>query len=164
LYFCCALCTLYCQFFCIVLFLRLVYPILPVFLFCTFSSPCVPYIASFSVLYFFFALCTLYCQFSWIVLFLRLVYPILPVFLDYTFSSPCVPYIASFPGLYFFFALCSLYCQFSWIVLFLRLVYPMLTVSLGRLLFTLFVFVYYTRIVFLFCFSSSCVLYVGRCK
>ena len=80
-------------------FLRHVYPILPVFLDCTFSSPCVPYIASFSALYFFFALCTLYCQFSWIVLFLRLVYPILPVFLDCTFSSPCVPYIASFPGL-----------------------------------------------------------------
>jgi hypothetical protein len=44
---------------------------------------------------------------------------------------------------------------------FLRLVYPMLAVSLGGLLFTLFVFVYYKRIVFLFCFSSSCVPYVG---
>jgi hypothetical protein len=43
---------------------------------------------------------------------------------------------------------------------FLRLVYPMLAVSLGGLLFILFVFVYYTRIVFLFCFSSSCVPYV----
>jgi hypothetical protein len=39
---------------------------------------------------------------------------------------------------------------------FLRLVYPMLAVSLGGLLFTLFVFVYNTHIVFLFCFSSSC--------
>jgi phosphotransferase system glucose/maltose/N-acetylglucosamine-specific IIC component len=43
---------------------------------------------------------------------------------------------------------------------FLRLVYPMLAVSLGSLLFTLFVFVYYTHIVFLFCLSSSCVPYV----
>ena len=37
----------------------------------------------------------------------------------------------------------------------------MLPVSLGGLLFTLFVFVYYKRIVFLFCFSSSCVSYVA---
>jgi hypothetical protein len=44
---------------------------------------------------------------------------------------------------------------------FLRLVHPMLAVSLEGLFFTLFVFVYYKRIVFLFCFSSSCVPYVG---
>jgi hypothetical protein len=37
----------------------------------------------------------------------------------------------------------------------------MLAVSLGGLLFTLFVFVYNTHIMFLFCFSSSCVPYVG---
>jgi hypothetical protein len=79
----------------------------------------------------------------------------------------------------FFFVLCTLCWQFPWegsyfrylclftinilcfCFVFLRLVYPMLAVSLGRLLFTLFVFVYYTRIVFLFCFSSSCVPYVG---
>jgi hypothetical protein len=45
---------------------------------------------------------------------------------------------------------------------FLRLVYPLLPVSLGGLLFTLFVFVYNTHIVFSFCFSSSCVPYVAR--
>jgi hypothetical protein len=79
----------------------------------------------------------------------------------------------------FFFVLCTLCWQFPWVgsyllylclftihilcfcFVFLRLVYPMLAVSLGRLLFTLFVFVYYKRIVFLFCFSSSCVPYVG---
>ena len=78
----------------------------------------------------------------------------------------------------FFFVLCTLCWQFLWegsylrylclltihvlcfCFVFLRLVYPMLAVSLGRLLFTLFVFAYYTRIVFLFCFSSSCVPYV----
>ena len=100
-------------------FLRLVYPILPVSL--GFSSSCVPYIASFSV--FFFVLCTLYCQF--LCVFLRLVYPILPVSL--CFSSSCVPYIASFSV--FFFVLCTLYCQFLWV--FLRPVYPILPVSLG---------------------------------
>jgi hypothetical protein len=80
---------------------------------------------------------------------------------------------------FFFFFLCTLYWQFLWegsylrylclftihilcfYLVFLRLVYPMLAVSLGRLFFTLFVFVYYTRVVFLFCFSSSCAPYVG---
>jgi hypothetical protein len=79
----------------------------------------------------------------------------------------------------FFFVLCTLCWQFLWegsylrylclvtvhilcfCFVFLRLVYPMLAVSLGGLFFTLFVFVYYTRIVFLFCFPSSCVPYVG---
>jgi hypothetical protein len=88
-------------------------------LFC-FSSPCVSYVASFSVL--FFALCILCCQF--LCAFLRLVYPMLPVSL--CFSSPCVSYVASFSVL--FFALCILCCQF--LCVFLRLVYPMLPVSL----------------------------------
>jgi hypothetical protein len=48
--------------------------------------------------------------------------PMLPVSLD-CFSSSCVLYVASFSGL-FFFVLCTLCCQFLWIV-FLRLVYPM---------------------------------------
>ena len=79
----------------------------------------------------------------------------------------------------FFFVLCTLCWQFLWegsylrylclftihilyfCFVFLRLVYPMLTVSLGGLLFMLFVFVYYTHTVFLLCFSSSCVPYVG---
>ena len=75
------LCTLCCQFLWIV-FLRLVYPMLPVSLDC-FSSSCVPYVASFSGL-FFFVWCTLCCQFLWIV-FLRLVYSMLPVCLDCQF-------------------------------------------------------------------------------
>ena len=60
--------------FCFV-FLRLVYPMLPVSLYCLFllclSSSYVPYVASFSVLsifaLFFFVLCSLRCQFLWIV-------------------------------------------------------------------------------------------------
>jgi hypothetical protein len=84
LYFFFALCTLYCQFSWIVLFLRLVYPILPVFLDCTFSSPCVPYIASFPGL----------SIIDW---------PCVPYTTSFPGLSlidwPCVPYIASFPGL-----------------------------------------------------------------
>jgi hypothetical protein len=99
-------------------FLRLVYPMMPVSL--CFSSSCVPYVASFSV--FFFVLCTLCCQF--LCVFLRLVYLMLPVSL--CFSSSCVPYVASFSV--FLFVLCSLCCQF--LCSFLRLVYPMLPVSL----------------------------------
>ena len=75
------LCILCCQFLWIV-FLRLVYPMLPVSLDC-FSLSCVSYVASFSGL-FFFVLCILCCQFLWIV-FLRLVYPMLPVSLDCPF-------------------------------------------------------------------------------
>jgi hypothetical protein len=103
-----------------------------VFLFC-FSSYCVPYVASFSVFLrivypmlpvslFVFVLCTLCCQFlcfsSYCVLyvasfsvFLRIVYPMLPVSLFVfvlctlccqflCFSSYCVPYVASFSGLF----------------------------------------------------------------
>ena len=145
--------------FCFV-FLRLVYPMLPVslggllftlfvfvyykrivFLFC-FSSSCVPYVGSFSgkALIYVICVCLLYTYCVFILL---------------------------------FFALCTLCWQFLWqgsylrylclltinvlcfCFVFLRLVYPMLAVSLGGLLFTLFVFVYYTRIMFLFCFSSS---------
>ena len=102
-----ALCTLYCQFLCVVL---------------CFSSLCVPSIASFSVLcyvflhfvypllpvslccvMFFFALCTLYCQFLCVVL---------------CFSSLCVPSIASF----------SVLC-----CVFLHFVYPLLPVSINCL-------------------------------
>ena len=112
-----------------------------VFLF-SFSSSCVPYVASFSGRALIYVICVcLLCTYCVFVL--------------------------------FFFVLCTLYCRFLWegsylrylclftlhvlcfCFVFLRLVYPMLTVSLGRLLFTLFVFVYYTRIMFLFCFSSS---------
>ena len=118
-----------------------------VFLFC-FSSSCVPYVNSFSGRALIYVICA--C-------------------LQYTY---CVFVL-------FFFVLCTLCWQFLWegsylrylclftvhilcfCFVFLRLVYPMLAVSLGRLLFTLFVFVYYTHIVFLFCFSSSCVPYVG---
>ena len=71
------LCILCCQFLCV--FLRLVYPMLPVSL--CFSSSCVPYVASFSV--FFFVLCILCCQF--LCVFLRLVYLMLPVSLDCSF-------------------------------------------------------------------------------
>ena len=150
--------------FCFV-FLRLVYPMLAVslggllftlfvfayythivFLFC-FSSSCVPYVGSFSGKALIYVIC---------------------VCLLYTY---CV-FVS-------FFVLCTLCWQFLWessylrylclftihilcfCFVFLCLVYPMLAVSLGRLLFTLFVFVYYTHIVFLFCFSSSCVPYVG---
>ena len=60
-------------------FLRFVYPMLPVSL--CFSSSCVSYVASFSV--FFFVLCILCCQF--LCVFLRLVYPMLPVSLDCPF-------------------------------------------------------------------------------
>jgi len=64
------LCTLCCQFLCIVLCfcfvcLRLVYPMLPVSLYCVvflfcLSLSCVPYVL------FVFVLCTLCCQFLWI--------------------------------------------------------------------------------------------------
>jgi hypothetical protein len=84
------LCILCCQYLWIV-FLRLMYPMLPVSL-DFFSSSCVPYVASFSGL-FFFVLCILCCQFLWIV-FLRLVYPMLPVSVG-CFSSSCVSYVAS---------------------------------------------------------------------
>ena len=151
--------------FCFV-FLRLVYPILAVslgrllftlfvfvyythivFLF-SFSSSCVPYVGSFSGKALFYVIC---------------------VCLLYT----CCVFVL------FFFVLCTLCWQFLWkgsylrylclftinvlcfCFVFLRLVYPMLAVFLGGLLFTLFVFVYDTHIVFLFCFSSSCVPYVG---
>jgi hypothetical protein len=151
--------------FCFV-FLRLVYPILAVslgrllftlfvfvyythivFLF-SFSSSCVPYVGSFSGKALIYVIC---------------------VCLLYT----CCVFVL------FFFVLCTLCWQFLWkgsslrylclftinvlcfCFVFLRLVYPMLAVFLGGLLFTLFVFVYYTHIVFLFCFSSSCVPYVG---
>jgi hypothetical protein len=103
--------------FCFV-FLRLVYLMLPVSL--CLSSPCVPYVASFSV--FVFALCTLCCQF--LCVFLRLVYLMLPVSL--CLSSSCVPYVASFSV--FVFVLCTLCCQFLCVCL--RLVYLMLPVSL----------------------------------
>jgi hypothetical protein len=66
------LCTLCCQFLCVV--------------FCL-SSSCVPYVASFSVLWFclfVFVLCTLCCQFLCVV---------------FCLSSSCVPYVASFSGL-----------------------------------------------------------------
>ena len=145
------LCTLCCQFLWIVRFwlpLRLVYPMLPVYLdspFLITPSSCVPYVASFSGLSVFdypFVLCTLCCQFLLIVSFwlpLRLVYPMLPVSLDCSFlitPSSCVPYVASFSGLsvfYYPFVLCTLCYQLLWIVSFwlpLRLVYPMLPVSL----------------------------------
>ena len=109
-----------------------------VFLFC-FSSSCVPYVGSFSGRALIYVIC---------------------VCLIYTY---CVFVL-------FFFVLCTLCWQFLWegsylrylclftihvlcfCFVFLRLVYPMLAVSLGRLLFTLFVFVYYKRIVFLFGF------------
>jgi hypothetical protein len=117
-----------------------------VFLFC-FSSSCVPYVGSFTRKSLIYVIC---------------------VCLLYTY---CV-------FILFFFVLCTLCWQFLWegsylrylclftihvlcfCFVFLCLVYPMLAVSLGELLFTLFVFVYYKRIVFLFCFSSSCVPYV----
>ena len=145
------LCTLCCQFLWIVrswLPLRLVYPMLPVSLYCPFlitPSSCVPYVASFSGLSVFdypFVLCTLCCQFLWIVRFwlpLRLVYPMLPVSLDCPFlinPSSCVTYVTSFSGLSvsdYPFVLWTLCCQFLSIVSFvlpLRLVYPMLPVSL----------------------------------
>ena len=136
-----------CQFLWIVCFwlpLRLVYPMLPVSLYCQFlitPSSCVPYDASFSrllVLYYPFVLCTLCCQFLWIVSF---DYPfvLLPVSLDCLFfitPSSCVPYVTSFSGLSvsdYPFVLCTLCCQFLSIVSFvlpLRLVYPILPVSL----------------------------------
>ena len=141
------LCTLCCQFLSIVSFvlaLRLVYPMLPVFLDCQFWLP-LRLVASFSELSvsdYPFVLCILCCQFLWIVrswLPLRLVYPMLPVSLDCPFlitPTSCVPYVASFSGLSVFdytFVLCNLCYQFLWIVSFwlpLRLVDPMLPVSL----------------------------------
>ena len=151
LYYPFVLCTLCCQFLWTVRFwlsLRLVYPMLPVSLDCSFlitPSSCVPYVASFSGLSIFdypFVLCTLCYQFLWIVRFLlplRLVYPILPVSLDFPFfitPSSCVPYVTSFSGLSvsdYPFVLWTICCQFLWIVCFwlpLRLVYPMLPESL----------------------------------
>ena len=182
--------------FCFV-FLRLVYPMLTV------------YLGGFLFTLFVFVYYTHIC---FCFVFLRLVYPMLAislgrllftlfVFVYYTrivflfcFSSSCVPYVGSFSGkaliyvicvclpytycvfVLFFFVLCTLCWKFLWegsylclftlhilcfCFVFHRLVYPMLTVSLGGLLFTLFVFVYYKRIVFLFCFSSSCVPYAA---
>ena len=112
--------------------------------------------------------------------FLRLVYPMLAVSLGrLLFTLFVFVYYTHIVFLLGFFVLCTLCWQFLWegsylrylclftihilcfCFVFLCLVYPMLAVSLGRLLFTLFVFVYYTHIVFLFCFSSSCVPYVG---
>ena len=143
--------TLCCQFLSIVSFvlpLRLVYPMLPVSLDCTFlitPSYCVPNVASFSGLSvsdYPFVLCTLCCQFLWIVRFwlpLRLVYPMLPVSLDCLFlitPSSCVPYVTSFSGLSvsdYPFVLWTICCQFLSIISFvlpLRLVYPILPVSL----------------------------------
>ena len=136
LYYPFVLCTLCCQFLWTVRFwlsLRLVYPMLPVSLDCSFlinPSSCVPYVASFSGLSVFdypFVLCTLCYQFLWIVRFwlpLRLVYPMLPVSLDCQFlitPSSCGPYVASFSRLsvlYYAFVLCTLFCQFLWIVSF----------------------------------------------
>ena len=112
-------------------FLRLVYPMLPVSLDCSCliaPSSCVSYVASFSGLSMFdcpFVLCILCCQFLWIVhvwLPLRLVYPMLPVSLDcpcLIAPSSCVPYVASFSGLSIFdcpFVLCTLCYQFLYIV------------------------------------------------
>ena len=147
LYYPFVLCTLCCQFLWIVrswLPLRLVYPMLPVFLDCPFlitPSSCVPYVTSFSGLSVLITPSSC-CQFLWIVSFwlpLRLVDPMLPVSLDCQFCitpSSCVPYVASFSGLSDFdypFVLCTQCCQFLSIVRFwlpLRLVYPMLPVSL----------------------------------
>ena len=170
-----------------------------VFLFC-FSSSCVPYVGSFSgraliyvicvcLLYtycvfvlFFFVLCTLCWQFLWegsylrylclftinvlcfCFVFLRLVYPMLAVSLGRLLFTLFVFVYYTHIVFLFFFVLCTLCWQFLWEGSFLRylcLFTYMLAVSLGGLLFTLFVFVYYKRIVFLFCFSSSCVPYVG---
>ena len=78
----------------------------------------------------------------------------------FCFSSSCVPYVGfSGKALIYVICVCLLHILCFRFV-FLRLVYPMLPGSLSGLLFTLFVFVYYTHIVFLFCFSSSCVPYV----
>jgi len=75
------LCTLCCQ--CLgIVFLRLVYPMLPVSRDCLFTS-CVPYVARVSGMSFY-VLCTLCCPFLGIV-FLRLVYPMLPVSWDCPF-------------------------------------------------------------------------------
>ena len=73
------------------------------------------------------------------------------------FSTSCVPYVTIFSRLccvfaLFFYVLCTLCYQFLWVVLCFcfvcrRLVYPMLPVSLGC-------------VVFLLCFSTSCVPYV----
>ena len=98
--------------------LRLVYPMLPVSLYCLFL--------------FFppFVLCTLCYQFLYIVYFcfplpLCLVYPMLPVSLYCPFliaPSSCVHYVASFTVLSILdcpFVLCTLCCQFHCIVYFL---------------------------------------------
>ena len=156
-----------------------------VFLFC-FSSSCVPYVDSFSgrALIYVICVCLQYTYCVFVLFFFVLCTPMLAV----SSGTLCCQgraliYVICVCLLYcvfvlFFFVLCTLYCQFLWegsylrylclftihvlcfYLVFLRLVYPMLAVSLGGLLFTLFVFVYYKRIVFLFCFSSSCIPYV----
>jgi hypothetical protein len=108
-------------------YLRLVYRMLPVYLYCPLfclSSSCVPYVASLSVLsivLFIFVLCTVCCQFICIVhcfVYLRLVYRMLPVYLYcplFCLSSSCVPYVASLSVLsivLFIFVLCTVCCQF----------------------------------------------------
>ena len=146
--------------------LRLVYPMLAVslggllftlfvfvyntrivFLFC-FSLSCVPYVSSFSgkALIYVICVCLLYTYCAFVLFF-------------FVLCTLCWQFLSEGSFLRYL-------CLFTINVLcfcfvFLRLVYPMLAVSLGGLLFTLFVFVYYKRIVFLFCFSSSCVPYVG---
>jgi hypothetical protein len=119
------------------------------FLFC-FSPSYVPYLpVSLD--------CVFFCFVS-----LRLVYPMLLVSPDCAVfllcSSPsCLPYVSRYSGLCFVFVLffsvlSTLCCQFLWIVLCfcfvsLRLFYPMLPVSLDC-------------VVFLLCFSPSCLSYV----
>ena len=116
---------------------------------------------------FFFVLCTLCWQFLWEDSYLRYLclFTIhILCFCFVPFSSSCVPHICwqfLWEGSYLRYLCLFTINILCFCFVFLRLVYPMLAVSLGRLLFTLFVFVYYKRIVFLFCFSSSCVPYVG---
>ena len=182
LYYPFVLCTLCCQFLWTVrvwLSLRLVYPMLPVSLDCSFlitPSSCVPYVASFSGLSVFdypFVLCTLCYQFLWIVRFwlpLRPVYPMLPVSLDCPFlitPLSCVPYVTSFSGLSvsdYPFVLWTICCQFLSIVSFvlpLRLVYPILPVSLDCQFWLTFVLLPVSLdCPFLFT-PSSCVPYVA---
>jgi hypothetical protein len=102
---CCPTHIVLCFFF---IFLRLVYPMLPVSL--CFSSSCVSYVASFS------SSCVSYVA---------------------SFSSSCVPYVASFSVCFFVLCIlcCQFLCVFLCLVypmlpVFLCLVYPMLTVSL----------------------------------
>ena len=151
--------------FCFV-FLRLVYPMLAVslgrllftlfvfvyytrivFLFC-FSSSCVPYVGSFSgkALIYVICVCLLYTYCVFVLFF----FVLCTLCWQFLWEGSYLPY------------LCLFTIHILWFCfVFFRLVYPILEVSLVWLLFTLFVFVYYTRIVFFFCFSSSCVPYVG---